>query len=123
MFWREKSYSVADHTFLSKLRALEEDDSREIHFAYAARNKEEALFLDELTAIATERENATLYPLFSDEGDFARIDMAKKRLPSQLTDYEYFIYGLKPMVDGLVKDLKKEGVKRKRIHVEAFEFR
>ena len=109
--------------FLSMLRAMEENDDREIHFAYAARNKEEAIFLNELEAIAADRDNITLYPLFSDEGDFARIDVAKQRLPGELTDYEYFICGPKPMVEGLMKDLKKEGVKRKAIHVEAFEFR
>lgn len=109
--------------FLSKLRAMEESDDREIHFAYAARNKEEAIFLDELETIVADRKNITLYHLFSDEGDFARIDAAKKRLPGHLADYEYFICGPKPMVDGLMKDLKKEGVKRKAIHVEAFEFR
>ena len=109
--------------FLSKLRAMEDDDDREIHFAYAARNKEEAIFLDELEAIASNRENITLYSFFSDDGDFARIDAAKERLPGQLTDFEYFICGPKPMVDGLMKDLKKEGVKRKAMHVEAFEFR
>lgn len=109
--------------FLSKLRAMEDNDDREIHFAYAARNKEEAIFLDELEAIAGERDNLTLYPLFSDEGDFARIDVARERLPGKLTDYEYYICGPRPMVDGLMKDLKKEGVKRKSIHVEAFEFR
>lgn len=109
--------------FLSKLRAMEGNDDREIHFAYAARNKEEAVFLSELQAIAAARDNLTLYPLFSDEGDFARIDVAKDRLPGQLNEYEYFICGPKPMVDTLMKDLKKEGVKRKAIHVEAFEFR
>ncbi|WP_299474436.1 ferric reductase-like transmembrane domain-containing protein [uncultured Roseibium sp.] len=109
--------------FLSKLRAMEENDDREIHFAYAARSKEEAIFLDELQEIAAQRDNVTLYPLFSDEGDFARVDAAKERLPGQLTDYEYFVCGPKPMVDGLMKDLKREGVKRKTIHVEAFEFR
>lgn len=109
--------------FLSKLRAMDEADEREVHFAYAARNKEEAIFLDELEAFAAARDNVTLYPLFSDEGDFARIDVAKERLPDALSDYEYFICGPKPMVDGLMKDLKSEGVKRKMVHVEAFEFR
>lgn len=109
--------------FLSKLRAMDETEDREIHFAYAARNKEEAIFLDELKAIAARQKNITLYPLFSDEGEFARIDVAKEKLPGQLTDYEYFICGPKPMIDGLMKDLKTEGVKRKAIHVEAFEFR
>ncbi|WFE91089.1 ferric reductase-like transmembrane domain-containing protein [Roseibium porphyridii] len=109
--------------FLSKLRAMSADDDREINFAYAARNREEAIFLEELEAVAADRSNLTLYPLFSDEGDFARVDAAKERLPDELTEYEYFICGPKPMVDGLMKDLKKEGVKRKAIHVEAFEFR
>jgi len=109
--------------FLSKLRAMHETDDREIHFAYAARNREEAIFLDELQAMATQRDNLTLYPLFSDEGEFARMDVAKERLPDALTDYEYFICGPKPMVVGLMKGLRTEGVQRKRIHVEAFEFR
>lgn len=109
--------------FLSKLRAMDQNDGRDIHFAYAARNKEEAIFLDELEALAAKRSNLTMYPLFSDEGEFARIDVAKEKLPGALTDYDYFICGPKPMVEALMKDLKKEGVQRKRIHVEAFEFR
>ncbi len=87
------------------------------------RIKEEAIFLDELKSLAADLGNVTVYPLFSDEGHFARMDIAKERLPDQLTEYEYFICGPNPMVDGLMKDLKKEGVQRKRIHVEAFEFR
>lgn len=110
-------------TFLSKLRAMDADDDRDIHFAYAARNKEEAIFLEELQAIEADRDNLTLYSFFSEDGDFARIDAAKERLPGALTDYEYFICGPKPMVEGLMNDLKKEGVKRKAMHVEAFEFR
>ena len=109
--------------FLSKLRAMDQSDERDIHFAYAARNKDEAIFLDELEAMAAERSNLTMYPLFSDEGEFARIDVAKEKLSGALTDYDYFICGPKPMVEALMKDLKKEGVQRKRIHVEAFEFR
>jgi len=31
--------------------------------------------------------------------------------------------GPKPMIDGLMKDLKASGVQRRRIHTEAFEFR
>lgn len=109
--------------FLSKLRAMDRDDDREVHFAYATRNKKEALFLEELEMMAAARDNFTLYPLFSDEGEFARVDVAKERLPDALTDYEYFICGPQPMVEGLMKGLKAEGVKRKAMHVEAFELR
>ena len=109
--------------FLSKIRAMKKGDDRQIHFVYASRNKEEAIFLDELKACAAELGNITLYPLFSDKGEFARVDVAKEKLPEPLGAYEYFICGPKPMVDGLMKDLKKEGVRRAKIHTEAFEFR
>lgn len=109
--------------FLSKIRSMNPGDDREIHFAYASRNEEEALFLEEIKERAQKLGNITLYPLFSDVGEFARIDVAKDRLPEPLDSYEYFICGPKPMVDGLMRDLRKEGVQRKNIHTEAFEFR
>jgi len=109
--------------FLSKIRSMKPGDDREIHFAYASRNEEEALFLDEVRARAQELGNITLYPLFSDSGEFASVDSAKDRLPGSLDAYEYFICGPKPMVEGWLRDLKSEGVKRKSIHTEAFEFR
>ena len=109
--------------FLSKIRAMQSGDNRDIHFVYAARNREEAIFLEELKDRVGELQNVTLYPLFSDEGEFARVDVAKERLPDPLDHYEYFICGPKPMVEGLMKDLRKEGVARAKIHTEAFEFR
>ncbi len=109
--------------FLSKLRAMQPDDPRQIHLVYAARETQDAIFLDELKDRATELGNVTLVPLFSDEGNFARVDMMKQKLPDPLVSYEFFMCGPKPMVDGLMKDLKAEGVARSKIHTEAFEFR
>lgn len=109
--------------FLSKLRAMELGDRRQIHLVYAAREEQDALFLDELTTRANELGNITLVPLFSNEGNFARVDMMKRKLPDPLPTYEFFMCGPKPMVDGIMSDLKKEGVGRDRIHTEAFEFR
>lgn len=109
--------------FLSKLRAMQPGDERQIHLVYAARNKTDAIFLEELEARAAELGNITLVPLFSDEGNFARVDIMKEKLPDPLESYDYFLCGPKPMVDGLVKGLRKEGVPRTSIHTEAFEFR
>ncbi|WP_372572627.1 ferredoxin reductase family protein [Ruegeria jejuensis] len=109
--------------FLSKIRAMEPDDKRQIHLVYAAREAQEAIFLDELKVHAGRLSNVTLVPLFSDEGNFARVDMMKQKLPDPLDSYEYFMCGPKPMVDGIMKDLKAEGVPRHKIHTEAFEFR
>lgn len=109
--------------FLSKIRAMQKGDDRRIHLVYAAREEQDAIFLDELKTRAAELGNVTLVPLFSDEGNFARVDIMKTKLPDPLGTYDYFMCGPKPMVDGLMADLKKEGVARERIHTEAFEFR
>ena len=109
--------------FLSTLRDMKVGDRRQIHLVYAAREQNDAIFLDELNSRAEELGNVTLVPLFSDEGNFARVDMMKAKLPDPLDTYDYFMCGPKPMVDGLMKDLKAEGVKREQIHTEAFEFR
>ena len=109
--------------FLSSLRAMQPDDDRQIHFVYAAREKGEAIFLDEIKERAAALGNVTPVPLFSDEGNFARVDMMKQKLPDPLDSYEYFMCGPMPMIDGLMKDLKAADVPRGKIHTEAFEFR
>lgn len=109
--------------FLSAMRSMQPGDDRQIHLVYAAREKNDAIFLDELEARAAELGNVTLVPLFSDEGNFARVDMMKTKLPDPLNSYDFFMCGPKPMVDGLAKGLRMEGVPRARIHTEAFEFR
>jgi len=109
--------------FLSSMRAMQPGDPRQIHLVYAAREEKDAIFLDELKARAAELGNVTLVPLFSNEGNFARVDMMQQKLPDPLDTYEYFLCGPKPMIDGLVKDLQKAGVPRSKLHTEAFEFR
>ena len=109
--------------FLSKMRAMEPGDGRRIHLVYAARNADDALFLDELETCAAELGTVTLVPLYSDEGALARIDKMQENLPDPLDSYDYFLCGPKPMIDGLIKGLRKAGVPRSRIHTEAFEFR
>lgn len=76
-----------------------------------------------MKARAAELGNVTLVPLSSDQGEFARVNIMKERLSLPLTSYDYFLCGPKPMVDGLVSDLRKAKVRRQLIHIEAFEFR
>ncbi len=109
--------------FLSSLRAMQPGDDRQIHLVYAAREKQDAIFLDELETRAAELGNVTLIPLFSEDGNFARVDKMVEHLPDPLNSYEFFMCGPKPMIDGLMRDLKTESVRRASIHTEAFEFR
>ena len=109
--------------FLSMVRDMEINDARNIHLVYASRNAEDAIFLDELQARAETLPNLTVIPLFSDEGQFAKVTIMQEKLPDPLETYEYFLCGPKPMVDGIMKDLRKTGVPKTSIHTEAFEFR
>lgn len=108
---------------LSTLRAMKAGDDRKVTFIYAARNETDAIFLNELKARSAELGNVDLSALFSDQGDFARIETVKQKLSEPLTSYDYFMCGPKPMIDGIIAGLRKAGVKRARIHTEAFEFR
>lgn len=109
--------------FLSSIRDMKPGDDRKVHLVYAAREENDAIYLDELKQRAAELGNVTLVPLFSEDGNYARVDMMKQKLPDALNTYEYFMCGPKPMIEGISKDLKAEGVKRNKIHTEAFEFR
>jgi predicted ferric reductase len=109
--------------FLSTIRAMDKGDDRNVTFVYATRNKDEALFLDEIQKQANDLGTFRVISLLSDEGNFANIDVLKDTLDQPLTDYDYFMCGPIPMIDGLMKDLKASGVQRRRIHTEAFEFR
>lgn len=109
--------------FLSTIRAMDKGDNRNITFVYATRNKDEALFLNEIQTQANDLGNFRLNSLLSDEGNLANIDVLHDTLDKALKEYDYFMCGPKPMLDGLMKDLKESGVQRRRVHTEAFEFR
>jgi len=109
--------------FLSKVRAMSADDIREITLVYATRNRAEALFLDELRERASDLPRFRIVTLFSDESEFARVEKMKEEIDGQLSDFDFFLCGPKPMLKALTKDLKSVGVSGKTIHTEAFEFR
>lgn len=109
--------------FLSKFRSMKKDDPREVILLYGVREKSEALFHDELEEIAKGHPKTKLVLLESNKGQFAKVEIMKTKLESSIKSYDYFLCGPKPMINGIVKDLVKEGVSRDKIHTEAFEFR
>ncbi len=109
--------------FLSTLRAMKPDDDRTVSFIYATRNERDAIFLDELKTRSAELGNVELIALFSELGEFARVEIMKEKLRDALTNYDYFLCGPKAMIERIVAELRKMGVPRVRIHTEAFEFR
>lgn len=109
--------------FLSMLRDMKQDDDREIHLVYAVREKKEALFLEEISNKVSQLHGLKLVLLESSLGEYARVDIMKMKLPDSISEYGYYLCGPKSMVNGIAKDLRKEGILRSKIHTEAFEFR
>lgn len=109
--------------FLSKLRSIDKNDPREIMLIYGVREQKEALFLDEIKKLAKALPKTKIVLLESNKGQFAKIQMMKNKLKLPLESYEYFLCGPKTMINGVIKDLKNEGIPREKIHSEAFEFR
>jgi len=109
--------------FLSKIRDMQSCDPREVVLVYAVRDQSEALFYDEIQEKCAQLPNLKVVLLQSNNGDFARVDIMKTKLENTLFQYDYFLCGPKPMIDGLRKDMTAAGVDPKQIHFEAFEFR
>jgi len=72
--------------FLSTIRAMDTGDDRNVTFVYATRNKDGALFLDEIQKQADDLGNFRVISLLSDEGNFANIDVLKDTLDQSLKD-------------------------------------
>lgn len=109
--------------FLSKLRSIDKNDPREIMLIYGVREQKEALFLDELKKLTKALPKTKIVLLESNKGQFAKVQMMKSNLKLPLASYNFFLCGPKTMLNGVMKDLKNEGVPRDKIHSEAFEFR
>ena len=110
--------------FLSVMRSLAPGHGKTVRLYYCVRTAREALFLDELEARAAEVGGVTLTLLASDAGA-PRI--SGQRLAADLggapTHWSYYLCGPKPMVAAIVAGLKGQGVPKRRIHREEFEFR
>ncbi|NVK31654.1 MAG: ferric reductase-like transmembrane domain-containing protein [Gammaproteobacteria bacterium] len=104
--------------FLSALRQLQSDDNRHITLLYAVREKAEALFLEELQAIANAMPNVTVKLFESNNGEFVTAETLEQL--GQVNQTSYFMCGPKAMVSALIKHVKPSA---HSVHHEYFEFR
>lgn len=109
--------------FLSAMRDMQMDDERNITLFYCVQEKNQALFLDEFQAKFSDAPNRQLVILESNQKQFATIEAIKQQVNEDLSNFDIFLCGPKPMVDGLTKSLKKANISSAKIHKEAFEFR
>lgn len=107
--------------FLSMARSLKLDECYNIHLYYCTKNKEEAVFLGELQAIASKNEKFEVINWRSSEsGRISGQNIAE--LSGGLTDKEIFICGPVPFMESLNSQFLNMGVIKDRIHWENFNF-
>ncbi len=116
---------------LSMLNAIcDSGSTRETWFFFGVRNSRDHIMKEHLQQIANEHENVHLRVCYSNplDGDTPgrdhhhderiSVELLQRVLPSN--NYDFFLCGPPPMMNGLVPDLEAWGVPRQNIHFEAF---
>ena len=116
---------------LSMLNAVIESGSRrEVWFFHGARSRADHIQKEHVEKVVAEHENVRLHICYSrpektdvlgrDYQHTSRltIDVLKQVLPS--SNYDYFLCGPGPMMNGVTEGLTEWGVPNKNIHFEAF---
>lgn len=104
--------------FLSMARTLYKLDFR-IDLYYCVSVSEEALYLDELTVIASENPKFRLIPVYTKTMGRLSADTIEKT-SGTLADMEFFVCGPPPMMMSLKRQLRAKKVPREQIHSEEF---
>lgn len=109
--------------FLSFLRDMDGNLTRDIDFYYTVRHKEEALFLDEIEAAAKRNPRLKTHIRFSaTEGSLTMEDIVTNAGGS-VKEHHIYMCGPLAMVQTFVKKFLSLGLPRDHIHFEEFNFR
>lgn len=109
--------------FLSALRTIAPGHGRTVRLYYCVRSVREALFLDEVEALAKAAGGVTVTRVVSEAGERLDAGAIDTALGGALADWSYYLCGPQPMITAISKGLLARGARARRIHHEAFEFR
>jgi len=109
--------------FLSVLRTMEPGHGKTVRLYYCVRAAREALFLSEIETRAAELENVTVTLFDSEVGARIDADAIETDLGGAFGEWSYYLCGPKPMAEAVSGGLRKQGVSRRSVHKEEFEFR
>ena len=109
--------------FLSALRTISPGHGRTIRLYYCVRSPREALFLDELEALAAAAGGVTVTQVVSEAGERLDARAIDADLDGALVDWSFYLCGPQPLVTAISGGLVSRGARTDRIHHEAFEFR
>lgn len=109
--------------FLSTLRSMSPEHGHEIHLFYSVREREEAIYLEDMQEIASRIGGVKIHLIASNDGGRLTADKVASKLEAEPADYSYYFCGPRPMLKALTTGLTAMGVRKRAIHFEEFEMR
>lgn len=109
--------------FLSFLRDLKSELNHEVHFYYTVRHPEEAVFADEINAIAKQHPKLKSKIRFSSIHGSLSVDEIKKNAGGDVSKHHVYMCGPFPMIQAFENKFLEAGVPAGNIHFEEFNFR
>lgn len=109
--------------FISTLRSIEPGHGKEIHLFYCVREREEALYIDEMEALAAQVDDVHIHLITSNDGGRLTADRVAERISQTPAEYSYYFCGPRPMLNALRTGLEAKGVPSRAFHFEEFEMR
>ena len=109
--------------FLSFIRDMDGNLNHDIDFYYTVRHRDEALFYNELVAMAQQNPRLKLHIRFSASGGSLTVDEIVRDAGGNVDGYHLYICGPYPMIQAFKKKFLTLGVPANHIHFEEFNFR
>ncbi len=109
--------------FLSFLRDLKTELAFDVHFYYTVRHPEEAVFSDEIEAIAKKHPRLKTHIRHSAAHGSLTVDEIVKNAGGGIASHHIYMCGPLPMVQAFEKKFLEAGANAENIHYEEFNFR
>ncbi len=109
--------------FLSFIRDMKGDLSHDVHLFYTVRHPDEALFVDEILAIAAKNPRLKLYIRYSATQGSLTVEEIARHAAGNLPAHHVYMCGPLPMIQAFEKKFLDIGVPGNHIHYEEFNFR
>lgn len=109
--------------FLSFLRDLKTELTQDVHFYYTVRHPEEAVFSDEIEAIAKKHPRLKAHIRHSSTHGSLTVDEIVRNAGGDARSHHVYMCGPLPMVQAFEKKFLEAGVSSGNIHYEEFNFR
>ena len=109
--------------FLSFLRDLKTELAFDVHFYYTVRHPEEAVFADEIEAIAKKHPRLKAHVRHSSVHGSLSVDEIVKNAGGNVKSHHVYMCGPLPMIQAFEKKFLAAGVDQSQIQFEEFNFR